>query len=244
MYTFDGRIRYSEIDTGRRATVEALIDYFQDCSAFQSEDLGIGLDYMAQHHVGWVINYWHILVYRRPFIGERVRTGTSPYGLKRFMGLRNFLMETQGGEKLAEADSVWTLIDMDTLHPTRILQEMTDRYTIYQPFDIPKTSRKIQIPESDGVICQPVEVQEYHLDTNHHMNNGQYMRIASGLLPEGRDIRELRIEYRRQAVLGDVIVPVRHTLGEDKELIVLGSGDSGENPYAVLEIRLEGKNER
>ena len=39
MYTFDGRIRYSEVDRKRALTVEKLIDYFQDCSSFQSEDL-------------------------------------------------------------------------------------------------------------------------------------------------------------------------------------------------------------
>lgn len=237
MYTFDGRIRYSEIDMGRRATVEALIDYFQDCSAFQSEDLGIGLDFMAERHVGWVINYWHILVHRRPLIGEYVRTGTSPYRLKGFMGLRNFMMETAEGERLAEADSVWTLIDMDTMHPTRLPQEMIDGYTLYPPFDIPQTSRKIAVPEERGEICSGVQVQEFHLDTNHHMNNGQYMRIASGLLPEGTEIRELRIEYRRQAVLGDRIVPVRYHLGENTDLIVLGNQDPQEIPYAVLEIR-------
>ena len=47
MYTFDGRIRYSEVDRSRKLTAEKMIDYFQDCTSFQSEDLGIGLDYMA-----------------------------------------------------------------------------------------------------------------------------------------------------------------------------------------------------
>ena len=38
MYKFDGRIRYSEVDSERKLTVEKMIDYFQDCSSFQSED--------------------------------------------------------------------------------------------------------------------------------------------------------------------------------------------------------------
>ena len=36
MYTFDSRIRYSETDEYSSLTVPALIDYFQDCSSFQS----------------------------------------------------------------------------------------------------------------------------------------------------------------------------------------------------------------
>ena len=42
MYTFDGRIRYSEVDRSRKLTAEKMIDYFQDSTSFQSEDLGIG----------------------------------------------------------------------------------------------------------------------------------------------------------------------------------------------------------
>ena len=60
MYKFDGRIRYSEVDSERKLTVEKMIDYFQDCSSFQSEDLGVGLDYMEENAFAWVINYWQI----------------------------------------------------------------------------------------------------------------------------------------------------------------------------------------
>ena len=47
MYTFDSRIRYSEIDRSGRLSIPAVVDYFQDCSAFQSEELGVGVEYLA-----------------------------------------------------------------------------------------------------------------------------------------------------------------------------------------------------
>ena len=99
MYTFDGRIRYSEVDRSRKLTAEKMIDYFQDSTSFQSEDLGIGLDYMTERGIAWVINYWQIHFYRRPVMGEAVRIGTQPYEFKGLMGLRNFMMETLEGDK-------------------------------------------------------------------------------------------------------------------------------------------------
>ena len=39
MYQFQSRIRYSEVDSEGRLTMASLINYFQDCSTFQSEDL-------------------------------------------------------------------------------------------------------------------------------------------------------------------------------------------------------------
>ena len=55
MYTFDSRIRYSEIDADGKLSMAALINYFQDCSTFQSEELGVGIEYLAKRHLAWVL---------------------------------------------------------------------------------------------------------------------------------------------------------------------------------------------
>ena len=36
MYTFDSRVRYSEVGIDGNMTLIALLDYFQDCSTFHS----------------------------------------------------------------------------------------------------------------------------------------------------------------------------------------------------------------
>ena len=46
-----------------------------------------------------------------------------------------------------------------------------------------------------------------HLDTNHHVNNQQYLEIAMHYLPQSFPIGLLRAEYKRQAHLGDRLVP-------------------------------------
>ncbi len=48
MYAFDSRVRYSEIDHQGTMTLPALINYFQDCSTFQSEDIGVGLEVLRE----------------------------------------------------------------------------------------------------------------------------------------------------------------------------------------------------
>ena len=66
MYTFDSRIRYSEIDRSGRLSIPAVVDYFQDCSAFQSEELGVGVEYLANKKRAWILNSWQIVLERRP----------------------------------------------------------------------------------------------------------------------------------------------------------------------------------
>ena len=42
-YTFGSRIRFSEVDHTMRITLPGIVNYFQDCSIFQSEGLGRGV---------------------------------------------------------------------------------------------------------------------------------------------------------------------------------------------------------
>ena len=103
MYTFDSRIRYSEVDKNAILTLESLIDYFQDCSTFQTQQGPADIAFMKERNVAWVLNFWQIEVKRLPRLCEEVVIGTVPYELKGMFGLRNFFMDTKDGERLAVA---------------------------------------------------------------------------------------------------------------------------------------------
>ena len=64
MYEFDSRVRYSEVDHHGTMTVPALINYFQDCSTFQSEDLGIGTTVLKEEKRAWLLSYWQVILNR------------------------------------------------------------------------------------------------------------------------------------------------------------------------------------
>ena len=130
MYTFDSRIRYSETDSQGKLTMASLINYFQDCSTFQSEDLGLGVEKLKEMHLVWVLSSWQIVVERYPALGEKVAVGTLPYGLKGFLGYRNFCMMDREGAYLARANSLWSLLDTRTNKPSAIPQNMMEGYRL------------------------------------------------------------------------------------------------------------------
>ena len=246
MYTFDSKIRYSEIGPDEKLTLESLIDYFQDCSTFQSEELGVGLGYMREHRCAWVVNYWQLEIGRLPRLTEAVRTGTSPYEFDGFMGLRNFWMDA-AGERLVTASSVWSLVSTDNFLPTRVPERMLEAYRLSERLEMEYLPRKIRVPKDGGQAQEPITVARYHLDTNRHVNNGQYVRMAMGLLPEGAEAARLRMEYRRQAVLGDVITPVCYRQEENapqgmdahrQAVLTVSLNGADGRPYAVAEMKL------
>lgn len=147
MYTFNGKIRYSETDSEGRLTLPSLLNYFQDCTTFQSEELDIGINYMREQHLVWVLSFWQIEVLRYPRLGERVIAGTLPYEFKSFLGYRNFVLKTEAGECLAKAASLWSLLNTDTGKPSLPAAKILDSYTLEERIDMEYAPRKIKLPD-------------------------------------------------------------------------------------------------
>ena len=232
MYTFDSRIRFSESDSQGYLPLTGLLNYFQDASTFQSEDLGRGLAYTKANNLVWVLSAWQIVVDRYPKLGDRVTIGTFPYDFKAFIGLRNFCMMDENGEYLARANSVWSLLSTENGKPVQPSEELLSAYELEEKLDMEYAPRKISVP-AGGQVVDVVTVKKQHLDTNHHVNNGQYVTIAMEYLPENFVIRQMRAEYKKQAFLEDALHAYVVKL-EEGYLIALT--DEGGAPYVSVEF--------
>lgn len=245
MYTFESRIGYSKVGEDSALTLPAVLDYFQDCSTFQADDLGIGLAFLQERKLAWLVNFWQVVIRKYPREGEYVRVGTSPYRLKGCVGYRNFMLETREGERLAEAASVWSLMDMRRMLPVRIPAEILEKYELAPPFPMEYAPRKIALPEHGAGAAGEIVIRREDLDTNHHVNNAQYVRIAMNQVSGERPVRELQIEYKKQARLGDVMRPL---LFDDPAsgmtVVALRSTDGRDYAVAKMAFMEEAKKNR
>lgn len=236
MYSIDTRVGFSQVDENRDLKIEVILDLFQDVTCFHGESLGLGFDYLEPMHRAWLLNAWQIEVIRFPKFNEKIRVSTAPVDFKSFIGKRKFLMQDESGQLVAMAYSVWTYINMDKMVPDRIPEKMLQLYELEDPLDIKFEGRKIAIPKEDSgfekIIHPEMQVSRYHLDSNHHVNNGQYVHIANGYLKDSSQYKKLRVEYRKQALLGEIMVPVSYE-NEDTGIVVLLDREG--NPYAVIE---------
>lgn len=231
MYTFESRVRYSETDETGRLSVTGIMNYLQDCSTFQSEDLGMGIRYLKNKQRAWWLNSWQILIDRYPRLGERIRISTWPYGFKGIFGYRNFTVCDEAGNYLVRADSSWFFYDLEKNCPTRVSEDEIRGYGAGEaPLAMPPAGRKIALP-GGYEEREPIVAAHHHLDTNHHVNNAQYVEIARELLPPGFGIGGLRAEYKNAAVLGDVMFP-RVSVTPDGYVVSLRGED--EKVYANI----------
>jgi len=232
MYSFESRIRYSEVNEKNEVDLSTIINYFQDCCMFHSEDVGFGLRYRKLSGKTWILSSWNIIISRYPKLFEKIKITTYPYKVSGFIGYRNFTITTEDGGTLAVADSIWINIDLETGKPARATKEEIEAYQISKQLDVQFEKGKIHIPD-DMISKQTFAILPSNIDSNHHVNNGQYVKMAENFLPKDFNTKKLRVEYRNAAILGDIIYP--YVSYQDDNFIVKFA-DENEKPYAIIQF--------
>ena len=218
VFEFDAHIRYSEVDHRGLLKLPALIDYFQDCSTFQSEALGIGMAWLKEQRRAWVLTHWQIVIDRYPALAEPVSVGTFASAFKGLTASRYFYLRDRTGALIARAHSSWAFRDLERNRPVRPTPEHIDPYGTAEPLDMPAEERR----------------ERYQIDTNEHVNNCQYVQMALDVLPREEVPVQVRVDYKRAAVLGDTIFPGLASAGDTA---VVALEDESGAPYAVVELK-------
>ena len=231
-YQFDSRVRYSEIGMDQKLTLNAIVNYFQDSSTFHSEEVGLGLKNLTKRNRVWVLSSWQIVVDRYPELGEKITVQTWPYDFKGFYGSRNFALADENGKRIAYANSLWIFVDTETGHPAKISEAESDGYQLEEKLSMDYAPRKIPVP-AECEQREPFPVLRCHLDTNRHVNNGQFIQMAEEYLPEAFMVHQVRVEYKKSAVLHDLIIPRVHA---EEGRITTALCDEEEKPYAIVEF--------
>ena len=219
MYEMKIRVPYNDIGADAYMTETGMINEFQNCCTFQSEDIGFGLERMLGNHMGWFLISWQVHIYEKPYYGENVVVETRPYQLKGPFGNRNFILKDESGKVYAEANSMWILMNLEKEAPVRISKEMKEAFGEDEPLDILWPDRKIELWDGRQVAYE-FEVSPMHVDTNGHMNNLYYIDGAMAALPKEFAIKEMYVEYKMQAKLGNRII-VTNASKDGKTQVVL-----------------------
>ena len=243
MYTLESRVRYSECDEHGNLSLLSLINYLQDCTTFHSEEVGRGVSYTAERGQAWLIAAWQIEIARLPHFCDRISVDTWCHAMGRTLARRNFVIRDEAGEQLVRADSLWFVYDFARQRPVRITPEQHVYLSYEEPLDMPPTERRLPV-EGDYQVAPQIVVSEMHLDTNRHVNNAQYLGMAVNALAalsddkngiQTTDIERICVQYKRQALLGDVIEPRVH---RDGRICTVDLTDPTGDTFSVVRIEL------
>lgn len=219
MYEKNWQVRFSECDNNHNLSYEGIVNYFQDCSNLQSVAVGRGYDYLVSKSRAWILDFWQIVIEKRPKSFENIKVATWPNGFKGFFGTRNFVMKSEQDEVCAYANSYWVYIDTLTGRPVKVTPEEQADYPLEPPYEMEYANRKIDIPDEMEYLGEIV-VKKHHIDVYNHMNNANYIQMACDYIPDEFDIRQICCQYKSQARLNDVI-KVYRKYGSNNITVVL-----------------------
>lgn len=239
MYEYNTRVGFSACGADKKINITSMLDLLQDCSTFQTEDLGVGFDRLEPEGLVWVVNYWELEIIRRPNHGETVTVGTFPYDFKGCFGFRNFYIKDEQGEYLLKANTLWTLISVKNNMMAKAPEDIVKAYVLEPKLDMEYGSRKVTFPdEADCFDTEPIFITSMYLDGNGHVNNAQYLKMAFSVMEEADcvidQISHIRIDYRKQAMKGDIIKPV---VFKTEDSCIIALCDEECKPYSVAEIK-------
>ena len=233
MYEKEYTVRYSEVTQAAVSSLSALVSYFQDTTMFHSDTVGQGIGDLMEQKMAWLLASWRIQIKRYPSYAEKITARTWATKFAGVYGYRDFSLSDEQGNVIALASSIWIQYDAGAQKMKRVTQEIADVYGAEGNFAFTDGDEgRIRPPKSYKDIGT-VEVRRRDLDTNNHVNNIHYIDYALDALPEGLLVRELRVSYKKAAVLGDVIHIGLHTEGETYTC-VLHDGVGG--IYTVLQF--------
>ena len=239
MYTFRSRVRYSECDEHARLSLLGLIDYFQDCSGFHTESTARNMAALTADGLAWMVAASQLQIQELPSYGEHITVRTWNYAHRGIMADRCYELVGEDGRLCAQGDTKWFLYSFEQGRPVRISDEEIAVYASDEPrTDMPPTKRKLSFA-GEGTPMPSVTVVSQMLDTNHHVNNAQYVEIARTEADIATaDIASVHVQFAKMALLGDEMRPL--LFAEDARTVGVSLQDAAGDAYANVRFGLKG----
>lgn len=204
-----------------------LFDFLRMTTDCSSEDIrlrGSSMSFLKTQNIARIVARSSFHFYRMPKIDERVEFVTVEGRPDALQFPRNYTLLSEDGQVLVSGTSKWMLTAYDTrkILPTKAILPFrkTNGRVIVAPDCLP--CGKIPVPENRQKIGEEV-VGNFHLDGNGHMGNSFYAAFIANALPakwSGRKIIDFRINYSKEALVGEVLELYLSEMAENRVVVV------------------------
>jgi len=215
-------IHYYEVDIHKRAYITSVMNYLGDMAMYQSEALGVGIEYLKENKVAWMLYKWDITMETYPLLNETIKVETFAYSFKKFFAYRKYKILDAEGKKIGYANSVWILINIDRRRPMRITKD------IYKAYGIDESNNTHldidNILSINSVTCEKsFEVRYSDIDTNMHVNNVKYAVWALETVPKdivlNYELKNIKVTYEKETTYGEIIKVSTEVIREQGKII-------------------------
>ncbi len=218
MYSLNYKVTTSTCDSEGKLKLYSALQMMQDCSEMWIDSEQGVKDYFEKENMAQLLASRQVEVIRRPSFKEELTVTTSVYGMKSMFGFRNTFIYDAEGLPCYRTWSMGAFVDKSTGKLKKVDDQTISTMLLEPKLDMNYKDRRIILPKEGGTVLAPIAVQRADIDYNKHVNNANYIRMAMELLPEGFEVKGLRVEYRVPARLNDQLAP---TVYQQDELFIV-----------------------
>lgn len=200
---------------------------------------GHGANETKDTKIAWILLDWKLEVIKRSRYGQVLHIQTWGRQMKKFFTYRDYEIYDEDGNLCAIATSKWALIDIEKRKMERLTEELIEQYKpeekhVFSELELDK----LKMPEK-FIANIKYQVTRKDIDINKHMHNLYYLDLAYDILPEEvyaqRPFDRVRIMYKKEIALGDVVDCHYSTSEDGKHMVVIDSKE-GNVLHAIIEL--------
>ncbi len=205
-YTHQFQVKWHDTDANREVRPSQILMYMQETANLQLQASGISPDELRDKHgLGFLLSRISVRIYEPLFAYDKIDVQTWICDSRGFSFHRCFAIEKEG-RVVAEAFSVWALVDIRDRHLVKV-----DDFHYDFPadeilsLDLP---RRIHFPPAMPLETVGERTIRYcDIDYNGHMNNTRYPDMLCDFLPDvfAKRVIGFTLSYLHEAAFGHTL---------------------------------------
>lgn len=207
IYSKKFEVTLSDVGENNELSNKGILRFLQEIACIHSGLCGSSPNNVEETGIAWIVLNWKLHVFSRPRWNTTLTVKTWPSNQKFVSFYRDFEITDENNNLVATATSKWIPIDVHNHSFAKITPEFSSRYQVIDKhvFNEP-IKEKLAEPENSAFMKEYVVLQR-DLDTNHHVNNLNYLDFACEALPVNisNNFTDVEIMYKNEAKLDDVL---------------------------------------
>ena len=205
-YTHHFKVKWHDTDANREVRPSQVLMYMQETANLQLQASGIPLDELRDRHgLGFLLSRISVRMYEPLFAYDEIDVQTWICDSRGFSFNRCFAIEKEG-RVVAEAFSVWALIDLRDRHLVKVEDfhydfpaDCTLQLDLPRRIHFPPTTPLEEVGERTIRYCD--------IDYNGHMNNTRYPDMLCDFLPDvfAKRVLGFTLSYLHEATFGHTL---------------------------------------
>ena len=209
-------------------SVPFLYRLMQDCASLHLKEYYDSLEYLKSIGRAYLLTKADMVLFKKAsaYSDLTVSTWERSSGIAKIY--RNYEIRDKDG-LIAQASGTFAYVDLDTKRPLRV-SEIAKRAEQCEKDVAAEHNFKIENFDGLSLVSSQTVVKD-DTDFYGHMNNARYIDTVCGALPEELEITRLKIDFKSECKIGDVIGLYVGSDGDDH--YVTGKKQDGQISFAA-----------